>query len=168
MNINMVAPYQGLLYWVGQPASGVSQNSGETWKSLDFTIKYLDSQMREQFIVFSAFGTEIVDRILATPLGTEVRVSWRPSSRSWTDQQNQTRWFPQFSAFGFVLVPNEQAQAPAPAQQAQYGGAPQQNAGFQQPRQPLYQQAQNIPSQAPQTQAAPVSTPNAKPDDLPF
>lgn len=172
MTVNAVAPYQGILHWVGQPAQGVSQATGQPWKSVQFVVKYIDSQMKEQFIVFDLTGVELVDRLLATPAGTEIRVSWRPSARQWTDQQGQTKWFAQYSAFGFVVVPQEQQQAPMPQPAPQpYGGYPQQ---------PVYQQArpapapvqsayQQAPPMQPQAPSAPAPAPAApQNDDLPF
>lgn len=101
--INMVAPYQGVLEWVGRPKGGTSQ-SGNEWKSVNFTIKYLDSQMREQHVTFTLTGAEKVDRLLALPMGSEIKVLWRPTSNKYTDGNGVEQWFPQLSAFSVASL----------------------------------------------------------------
>ena len=157
MVVNAVAPWEGQLIWVGTPNGGVSQN-GQEWKSVEFTLKYQDMRLQEKHIVFSAFGLDIVNRILSTPLGTNVRVTWSPDAR----QGQDGRWWGKFSVFGFTAVqptamaPQPQAptyQQPAP-QYAQPAPAPQYPPqGTQMPQQtPAYQQPvqQFAPQPAPQ------------------
>ena len=149
----MVAPYQGLLHWVDQPRSGVTQSTGNPWKSVQFVLKYLNHQMKEEFIVFDMQGVENVDRLLSLPLGTEIRVSWRPQARKWDDQQGQTKWFGAFNAFNFRVGPFDQtAPQQVPPQQPQYPpmGGFQSNISFTQPQQPS-QYAQQ-PAYPPQSQ----------------
>ena len=173
-NINRVAPYEGILEWKSQVREGVSSNTGNAWKSIDFTIMYLDGQMREQHIVFNLQNKELVDRIIATPLGTRVRVAWSPTSRSWTNQQGEVSWFPSFSAFSVVIVPPE---APVQGIGNAAPAAPAQPAGY--PPQPTYQQpAPQTPvyMQTPPPAAAPAPAPapavpvapGTPADDLPW
>lgn len=161
MVVNAVAPWEGQLVWVGTPNGGFSQQTGQEWKSVDFALKYTDLRLQEKHIVFSAFGLDIVNRILSTPLGSTVRVTWSPNAR----QGQDGRWFGKFEAFGVTAV--QQAQpAPQPAPQGyaaypQHGTAvPPQAPAYQ--AQPAYQQ----PQQRPAPQAAP---PALGPDeDIPF
>lgn len=94
----MQAPYKGTLEWVGTPKEGTSRN-GTQWKMVDFTLKYLDHQMQEKFIVFSLSGVERVNKILSTPIGSEIIVSWEPSGRVW-ENGGETKWFPVITAIG--------------------------------------------------------------------
>ena len=121
--INMVAPYQGVLEWVGGPKEGTSQ-SGNEWKNVNFTLKYLDSQMREQFITFTLTGAGKVDKLLSLPMGTEIKVSWRPISNKYTDKNGVEQWFPQLSAFNVVPIRKEPEDLPAATDQAQRPQAP--------------------------------------------
>lgn len=107
--INMVAPYQGVLVWVGNPKEGTSQ-SGNEWKSVNFTIKYLDSQMREQHITFTLAGAEKVNRLLALQMGSEIKVFWRPVSNRYVDREGVEQWFPQLSAFSITSLRKEEIQ----------------------------------------------------------
>ena len=149
MVVNAVAPWEGQLVWVGTPNGGVSQN-GQEWKSVEFTLKYHDMRLQEKHIVFSAFGSDIVNRILSTPLGTNVRVTWSPDAR----QGQDGRWWGKFSVFGFTAVqqtaPVQQTQQPQFQQQAPQQYPPQ---GTQMPAPaPVYQQPvqQYAPQPAPQ------------------
>lgn len=135
MNVNMVAPYEGVLEWVGAPNGGVSQNSGNEWKTVDFVLKYMDHQMQDQHIVFSLSGVDKVNRLLATPVGTRIRVTWTPGARKWVNQQGETKWFAQYNALGFLAI-NDNNAAPQGYQQqprTQYNQQPAQS--YQQPRQ---------------------------------
>lgn len=157
MVVNAVAPWEGQLIWVGTPNGGVSQN-GQEWKSVEFTLKYQDMRLQEKHIVFSAFGLDIVNRILSTPLGTNVRVTWSPDAR----QGQDGRWWGKFSVFGFTAV---QPTAPAPQPQPQ---AP----AYQQPAPQYAQPGTQMPPQAqafqqPVQQYAPQPAPQAD-GDLPW
>ena len=81
MVVNAIAPWEGMLVWVGTPNGGFSQQTGQEWKSVDFALKYIDMRLQENHIVFSAFGIEKVNRILSTPLGTLLRVTFQPTAR---------------------------------------------------------------------------------------
>ena len=79
MAVNAVAPWEGELVWVGDVVKGESRN-GNVWKSVEFTLKYQDSQMNEKFITFSIFGKEKVEYITTLELGVMLRVTWWPES----------------------------------------------------------------------------------------
>lgn len=175
--VNAVAPYQGVIEWKGQPSQGVSQQTGNAWANVDFVLKYLNHNMREESIVFTLSGPDKVNELMAMPLGTLVKVSWRPTSRSWVDQQGQVKWFPQFSAFNVVPVPQDgqtaqpqyqgsmQQPGAQPYGQPQYGQYAPQQPAYQQAPTPAYQQA--APAPAPQPTQAPAPQRNPI-DDLPF
>lgn len=179
----MQAPYEGKLDWVDVPRGGVSQNTGNEWKSVDFALKYIDHQMQEQIIVFTASGVERVNRLTSLPLGTAIRVTWRPGGRKYTNQSGETKYFAQIEALGISIITQQQppldqnqaqAPAPTPAPAPQY---PQPNTapyGGQYPNQ-RPQAVPQYPTQAPQypTQAAPQypaapAAPTSREDDLPF
>lgn len=148
--INAVAPWEGLLHWIGVPTEGVSQNTGNPWKRVDFTLKYVDHQMREKFIVFSLSGPDKVNRLLATPLGTTLRVTWLPDANNYTDTSGAVKWFPKYEAIGFYAV---QAQPQSGTQVQQNPAAPQyppQNGGFVPNTQNVPQQPQFAQPQYPQ------------------
>lgn len=175
--INAVAPYQGAIEWIGQPANGVSQSTGSAWANVDFVLKYLNHNMREEMICFTLSGPDKVNELVKMPLGTQVKVWWRPTVRKWVDAQGQTKWFPQFSAFSVTVVQPE-AQPTDPSAQPQQPVAPQyaQQYAPQAPAQPVYQQQvyqQAAPAPAP---ARPAVQPSPQPapansqeiSDLPF
>ena len=154
MLVNAVAPFEGELHWVGTPREGNSQTTGEPWKMVDFTIKYQNSQMQEQFITFSLSGVERVNRLLSLPPGQKMRVNWFPEARSFTDPNTGvTRWFPTMKALG-IVTPQTQAQQPV------------QQAPQQQISQPAYAQPQGGYAQPPQQPVQPAPQQGA--DDLPW
>lgn len=104
MATNAVAPWVGELDWVGEPNSGKTQN-GKEWKSVDFTLKYQDSQMNEKFIVFSAFGVDKVDKLLSLPAGTTLKVAWWPEANF---ARNNGKWYPKLSAISINVVTGQQ------------------------------------------------------------
>ena len=79
MTTNAVAPWEGELVWVGEPNVGTT-STGKKWKSVEFTLKYQDSQMNEKFITFSAFGEGKVNILLDYKIGSQIRVAWWPES----------------------------------------------------------------------------------------
>lgn len=91
---NMVAPYRGILVWVDEPKEGTSQK-GKPWKSVFFTIKYLDDKMSEQYMVFKLIGVKPADRLLSIPLGAEIRVIWRPGCSRFKREDGSLCWFSQ-------------------------------------------------------------------------
>ena len=138
MVVNAVAPWEGQLIWVGTPNGGFSQTNGQEWKSVEFALKYTDMRLQEKHIVFSAFGLDIVNRILSIPIGTQVRVTWGPDARSSQQQDGSVKWYGKFSAFGVTAVQQTATQVVTqPSQQVYQQPAPQQ---FAPPASPAYQQ----------------------------
>ena len=103
MAINAVAPWEGVLEWVGEPNEGKTQ-AGKEWKSVDFTLKYTDSQMNEKFITFSAFGVERVDKLLSLPIGTMLKVVWWPESNQ---ARSTGKYYSKLSVISIGLVKPE-------------------------------------------------------------
>ena len=103
MAINAVAPWEGALEWVGEPNEGKTQ-AGKDWKSVDFTLKYTDSQMNEKFITFSAFGVERVDKLLSLPIGTMLKVIWWPESNQ---ARSTGKYYPKLNVISIGLVKPE-------------------------------------------------------------
>jgi len=144
MVVNAIAPWEGKLVWVGTPNGGFSQN-GEEWKSIEFVLSYTDSKLQERKIYLNAFGTEKVNRIMSTPVGTTLRVTFQPTAREYNG-----KWYGKNEVFGITAV---QPAATAPVQQPQYAqpqptpaytpmgtAMPPQAPVYQQPQQPQYQQ----------------------------
>lgn len=145
MVVNAIAPWEGRLVWVGTPNGGQSQN-GEEWKSVEFVLSYTDGKLQERNICLNAFGVDKVNRILSTPLGTNLRVTFQPTARQYND-----KWFGKNEVFGISVI-----QQPAPAPAPQY------------PPQPTYpQQGTAMPPQAPVYQH-PVQQPQMPDGDLPW
>ena len=172
--LNVVAPFRGVIEWKGQPSQGVSQQTGNPWANVDFVLKYIGQNMREELILFTLSGPERVNALMATPIGTEVKVWWRPGARPWTDQMGQVKYFGQNAAYAVQPVAPETDPAQVqqmPAQQIQVSPSPAQQYVQQQAAQPVYQQA---PAQA--LAQAPVQAPATPPaapaqggyNDLPF
>lgn len=99
----MIAPYRGILVWVGKPNAGTSLQ-GTDFKVVQFAIKYLDWQMKEQYMVFTISGTQRVDRFLKIPINTEITVCWKPHARKWVDPNGEIKWFATFAAFAVKVV----------------------------------------------------------------
>ena len=77
MAINAVAPWEGELIWIGEVNRGKT-NSGAEWKSVEFALKYEDSQMNEKEIVFSLFGAGKVSSFSEYKVGDWLKVVWWP------------------------------------------------------------------------------------------
>lgn len=161
MVVNAIAPFEGKLIWVGTPNGGFSQN-GEEWKSVEFVISYTDGKLQERNIFLNAFGTDRVNRILSTPLGTLIRATFQPTAREYNG-----KWYGKNEVFGITVL----QQQTAPAQTApQYAPQfPQQGTQMPQPS-PAYQPApvyqQPAPAPAPAPQGFPPSL--AADEDIPF
>lgn len=107
MKVNKVAPWEGELEWADNPRSGVSKK-GTEWKSVDFTLKYKDDQNNDRHITFNTFGAERVDKILSAPIGSRLRVSWKPESREYNG-----KWWQKLDAYDIaVLDENKVADVP--------------------------------------------------------
>ena len=81
---NAVAPWRGQLEWVDEPLEGKTRN-GTTWKRVNFALKYQDHQLQDKVMVFSVFGADRVDKLLDTPIGTELKVVWVPEANQGRD-----------------------------------------------------------------------------------
>lgn len=101
MKVNKVAPWEGKLIWVDNPRSGKSQK-GREWKSVDFALKYTDEQNNERELAFNAFGEERVNTVLSAPLGTTIRVAWRPDSHEYNG-----RWYTKLDAYDITVFSDE-------------------------------------------------------------
>ena len=150
MVVNAIAPWEGKLIWVGTPNGGFSQN-GEEWKSVEFVLAYTDSKLQERHIYLNAFGTEKVNRLLSTPVGTMLRVTFQPTAREYNG-----KWYGKNEVFGINVL---QQQAPAQPQFAPQGTA-------MPPQAPAYQQQAQIFPQQPQP-AQPMKAMGDL-DDYPF
>jgi hypothetical protein len=115
MVVNAIAPFEGKLIWVGTPNGGNTQ-SGEEWKSVEFVISYTDGKLQERNICLNAFGVDRVNRILSTPLGTMLRVTFQPTARQYNE-----KWYGKNEVFGITVIqPQAQPQQPAPQYPPQY------------------------------------------------
>lgn len=115
MVVNAIAPFEGKLIWVGTPNGGNTQ-SGEEWKSVEFVISYTDGKLQERNICLNAFGVDRVNRILSTPLGTMLRVTFQPTARQYNE-----KWYGKNEVFGInTIQPQAQPQQPAPQYPPQY------------------------------------------------
>lgn len=171
--VNAVAPFEGRLHWVGDVREGVSQSTGNEWKQASFVLAYTNHQMQEAFIAFSASGVDRVNKLLSLPIGTQIKVSFIPSARSYTDQEGKVKWFGSNDAIAINPV---QGVAVQPAAYPPQGGMaqpayPQQ--GTQVPGQVQHQQfQQQQPAYQPQAPVyqQPVQQPvnQGGQDDLPF
>jgi hypothetical protein len=158
MVVNAIAPFEGKLIWVGTPNGGNTQ-SGEEWKSVEFVISYTDGKLQERNICLNAFGVDRVNRILSTPLGTTLRVTFQPTARQYNE-----KWYGKNEVFGITVIqPQAQPQQPAPQYPPQYPvqgtQMPPQTPAYQAP---VYQQ----PVQAPAPQGFPAGL--TAEDDIPF
>ena len=81
MKTNTIAPFEGELVWLGKMRQGRSQ-SGKDWQSIDFVIKFKDGNYDSQLHI-SAFGAEKVGLLMATEIGSMLRVEWFPKSREY-------------------------------------------------------------------------------------
>lgn len=158
--VNAVSPFVGKLHWVGQVSGGESKTTGNPWKRVDFTISYVDAQLQTRYITFSLSGVEKVDRLMQIPIGTTIRVTWRPSGNEYNG-----RWYPKIDAVG-IFVEQVRPQAPAQGYPPQGGQYPPQQ-GYQQPMQGGYQQQMyHQPAQQGYGGYAPQQRP-AQQEDLP-
>ena len=101
MAINAVAPWEGELIWKGEV------NQYNNWKSIDFTLKYTNSKMEDEFITFNAFGEDKVNQILSFREGTRLKVVWWPKSNS---SKSGDKWYSRNNAISIGLA-NPEAKA---------------------------------------------------------
>jgi len=108
MKTNSVSPWEGELEWVADPRSGKSKK-GNDWKSVDFVLKYKDPQGNEGHILFNVFGAEKVDKILSSPIGTMVKVMWRPDAHEYNG-----KWFGKLDAYDVTISEGGRPQTTEP------------------------------------------------------
>ena len=106
--LNAVSPWMGELEWVADPRSGKSKK-GNDWKSVDFVLKYKDPQGNDGHILFNVFGAEKVDKILSSPIGTMVKVMWRPDAHEYNG-----KWFGKLDAYDVTISESGQPQTTEP------------------------------------------------------
>ena len=135
---------QGKIIAALQPREGVSQRTGNQWKSQEFVIETHDQYPKK--CVFRVFGADRLQNF-NIQVGGEYLVSFDIDAH-----QCQYRWFNDVSAWAVKPVDPAAAQAAAPAPSA----APQTTA----PQQPSAQGAQAPFPPAPED--------NGSADDLPF
>ena len=164
MVVNAIAPWEGKLVWVGTPNGGFTQ-SGEEWRSVDFVISYTDGKMQERNICLNAFGKDKVDKIMATPLGTTIRVVFQPTARQYND-----KWYGKNEVFGITVQQAQPAQQPAPqAYQQPQGYYPPQQPTQMPPQAPVYQQPAPQTPPPPQNPLFQQTPPPLGPEeDIPF
>ena len=98
MKVNKVAPWEGELVWVDNPRTGKTKK-GSDWKSVDFTLKFKDDQSNERHITFNTFGLERVNKVLSAPLGSKLRVAWKPESREYNG-----KWWQKLDAYDITVI----------------------------------------------------------------
>ena len=98
MKVNKVSPWEGELVWVDNPRSGKTKK-GTDWKSVDFTLKFKDDQGNERHITFNTCGLERVDKVLSAPLGSKLRVAWKPESREYNG-----KWWQKLDAYDITVI----------------------------------------------------------------
>ena len=126
-----------------EPRGGVSQRTGNSWKTQEFVIETHEQYPRK--CVFNVFGEDRL-REFNIQVGEELTVSFDIDAREFNG-----RWYNDIRAWRVVRVaPNAVAAAPA--------AAPQPQAYAPQPQQPA------APAAAPQPEVAG----GAAEDDLPF
>ena len=126
-----------------EPRGGVSQRTGNSWKTQEFVIETHEQYPRK--CVFNVFGEDSL-REFNIQVGEELTVSFDIDAREFNG-----RWYNDIRAWRVVRVdPNAVAAAPA--------AAPQPQAYAPQPQQPA------APAAAPQPEVAG----GAAEDDLPF
>ena len=155
MAINAVAPWEGELIWKGEV------NQYNNWKSIDFTLKYTNSQMEDEYITFNAFGEDKVNKILSYPEGTMLKIVWWPKSNA---SKSGDRWFVKNNVISIGLAQPEVKSADTKIKAPTY---PQQGTQMPGGGYAPMPQAHSYPQPQP---PLPESDPNYMPDssDLPF
>lgn len=93
-----------------EPRGGVSQRTGNSWKTQEFVIETVEQYPKR--CVFNIFGEDNLNRF-AVEVGKEYTVSFDINAREW-----QGRWFNDVRAWN--VVPANAAQ-PAPADMTPFG-----------------------------------------------
>lgn len=98
MKENKVSSFEGELVWKDAPRTGKTK-AGKDWSSIDFVIKYNDGQGNERKILFNVFGNELVNTVIASDLGSVLRVDWRPNAREYNG-----KWYGNNEVYGITVV----------------------------------------------------------------
>lgn len=115
---NAIAPWQGYFHWVGNIREGQTPRGGN-YAFADFTIKYRNHRMQENYITFSVADQDKVDLLKSLKPGTPVRVVWTPET---SYDANRDRYYPKLQAWSVTVIHDQEAQ-PQPQNAAPaYGG----------------------------------------------
>jgi len=76
----------GKIIWASQPRSGVSQRTGNSWKSQDFVIEFIDGQY-PRHCMFTVFGEDRLNQ-MNLQIGSEYTVSFDIDAHEYNG-----RWF---------------------------------------------------------------------------
>ena len=110
MKTNTIAPFEGELVWLGKMRQGRSQ-SGKDWQSIDFVIKFKDGNY-DSNLNLQAFGAEKVGLLMATEIGSVLRVEWFPKSREYNG-----KWYTNAEAKDIKVLGEEQKAEKRPGTQ---------------------------------------------------
>ena len=150
--------FQGRIAKVLPVRSGVSQSTGNEWKSLPFIFEYFehDSDRYADSVLLETFDTKVIDNLKE---GMEVRCGFGHKTREFTKQDGTTAVINDLRLYKIESVRKAQNQ---PAQQATGQAVGQQTA--------TQQQAPHAAPFPPQVDhyGNPVQPINPDEDDLPF
>ena len=158
MALNAVAPWEGELIWKGE----VNENG--KWKSIDFTLKYTNSKMEEEYITFNAFGEDKVNQVLSYADGTMLRVVWWPKAN---EAKSSGKWYSRNNAISIGLATSEVKSADTKVKAPNFSGnGTTMPLGPSGPSFPDY----NKPSEPWKNEYTPIASEEDLPDDagLPF
>lgn len=112
--------FQGRIAKVLPVRSGVSQRTGNEWKSLPFIFEYFehDSDRYADSVMLETFDTNVIDNLKE---GMEVRCGFGHKTREYT-KDGKTMIINDIRLYKIECV--RKAQQPAPAPQAQQAAAP--------------------------------------------
>ena len=145
--------FQGRIAKVLPVRSGVSQRTGNEWKSLPFIFEYFehDSDRYADSVLLETFDTKVIDNLKE---GMEVRCGFGHKTREFTKQDGTTAVINDLRLYKIESVRKSQNQI---AQQANVQAVAQQQAPHAAPFPPQVDQYGN-----------PVQPINPDDDDLPF
>lgn len=101
---------EGKIYKVLEPLSGVSQRTGNTWKSQDYVLQYYwyPNQQNPSFLTFRVFGADRIDQFNLKE-NDEVKVSISIEAHEYNG-----RWFNEIRAHAVTFVGASTSKNPAP------------------------------------------------------
>jgi len=157
MAVNAVAPWEGTLEWIGEVREG-NTKIGNPYKSVEFAVKYRDSQMEDRVMVFSMFDVDKVNTLLSLPIGTEIKVHWRPDA-NWSSSTG--KYYPKNNVSYFEVKGTKATSATPRITAPNYPEPPQNMRAYDRPNSAYARQPQPpLP-----TYDGPTDAPS---DDLPF